>query len=212
MNIEQPASAPAVRYETFDQIAADVGDALDLPVTLEGTVWQARWMHTRTLRQLRRDVPAGTAKIVEANAGRYVLEIRLAPESAIARDGVFDTLEAAAHAAEIFAWDMREQAGLAWYVVGNLATSDSTFWKACVRETEAGLRDHVEVTRHGDGHYAMRRQVDVRDGESYEVTTRRWNEKVVTDFAEACAIAVTLPTFVAALCDRGQATSRECDA
>jgi hypothetical protein len=61
--------------------------------------------------------------------------------------------------------------------------------------------DVAELRQSADGEYSMSRVIRPRDGHTYEVTASRYREQGVTSFAEARAIALTLPAYVAALAE-----------
>ncbi|WP_175924558.1 hypothetical protein [Burkholderia latens] len=164
---------------------------LGSPVTLiNGHAREMIWWDTPSLRHLRREVPAGEAQISEWRDGRFGLahlHPKLKKLGVSHRGETFDTLAAAAAAAESFAWQTREHAGLTWYAID----SDGHEWVAVLSDT-----DHAVVHQHGDGRYSMKRLLSPRAGETYEISASRHQsgdaDISVKTFAEAAAIALTL--------------------
>ncbi|MCW3632812.1 hypothetical protein [Burkholderia cenocepacia] len=168
------------------------------PITLiNGQPWEMAWWHTSSLRCLARAVPSGSAHITETRTGKFGIELSRLEFDWVGvrhRGQMFDTLAAAAAAAESFAWQTREHAGLTWYAID----TDSREWVAVLSET-----DHAVVNHYDNDTYAMKRVLTPRDGESYEISANRYRvadvDPSVRTFAEAAAIALTLPTFVGML-------------
>ncbi|MDN7533952.1 hypothetical protein [Burkholderia orbicola] len=172
------------------EIVSPAGRAVTL---LNGQPWEMTWWDSPLLRHLSRVVPGGAAQIKEWQSGRFGLEV-VHPE--LTRVGerhhqTFDTLGAAAEAAERFEWQTREHAGLIWYAVD----ADSRQWVAVLSDV-----DHAVVHQFDDGRYSMKRWLSPRAGETYEISASRHPsgdaDISVRTFAEAAAIALTLPTFV----------------
>lgn len=170
-------------------------------VSFAEKVWTCHWWDIPTLRRLSRKVSAGVAKITEClgTGGNFMLKITMRPE--IASGGVeitlfFDDVEAAAEAAEVFAWETKEHAGVRWYQT--TCRDDLNVWKAVLSE-----RDVASLSCGKDGEYYMVRNISLRPGESYEMSANRYdfdNDKhAVRTFEEAAAIAITLPSFLAVL-------------
>ncbi|MCO8402765.1 hypothetical protein ABEG10_38275 (plasmid) [Burkholderia cenocepacia] len=171
---------------------------LGSPVTLiNGHAWEMIWWDSPSLRHLRREVPAGEAQISEWRDGRFGLtHVHPKLQHAELRHSgrTYDTLAAAAAAGESFAWQTREHAGLTWYAID----PDARLWVA-----ELSDADHAVVHQHDDGRYSMKRRLSPRAGETYEISASRRQSAdadiSVKTFAEAAAIALTLPTFVGML-------------
>lgn len=165
-------------------------------------VWTRTWWDSVGLRCLRRNVPAGLAKIRECRGtgGNFMLEINLQPEVErleIQSTLFFETLLAAAEAAEVFVWEIKEQGGYKWYQT--TCREDYAVWYAVVGE---GDKAHVSCHKKNN-EYHMKREISPRSGEWYEISAHRHDcgedKHAVTTFAEAAAIAITLPAFLAVL-------------
>ncbi|WP_175896356.1 hypothetical protein [Burkholderia cepacia] len=191
---DTPIQAPL----TFASLKAEPGATPHLAVTLlNGQPWEMTWWDSPTLRHLSRDVPGGMAQIKEWRDGRFALEVAHPELTRVGerhRGQTFDTLVAAAEAAERFEWQTREHAGLTWYAVD----ADSRQWVAVLSDV-----DHAVVHQFDDGRYSMKRWLSPRAGETYEISASRYQsgdaDMSVRTFAEAAAIALTLPTFVGML-------------
>ncbi|WP_321883852.1 hypothetical protein [Burkholderia cepacia] len=192
---------PIQDTQTFDTLKPEptAGTGyLGCPVTLiNGNAWEMIWWDSPSVRNLRREVPSGQAQISEWRDGRFVLTFvdpKLKKVGVTHRGQTLETLAAAAAAAENFAWETREHGGLTWYAID----PDGREWVAVLSDT-----DHAVVHQYDDGRYSMKRILSPRAGETYEIAASRYpsvdTDISVRTFAEAAAIALTLPTFVGML-------------
>lgn len=181
---------------TFDTLTFDTltpsGDGNIRPVEIDGHVWEATfWGYS--FRNLRRELPAGCAQVMECNQG-FRLEVNLPCEARtpIKYSLQYQTLEAAVAAAGTFSWDVRDHAGVSWYQTG------ASCWGAIL-----GDGDYAEVIQNDHG-FVIRRRISPRWGESYEIFVNRYDcadstNMAVKTFEEAVAIALTLPSYLSAL-------------
>lgn len=164
-------------------------------------VWTCKWWDMPSLRRLTRKVPAGWAEIIEClgTGGNFILKITVQPVisgRSVEITLFFDDVEAAAEAAEVFAWETKEHAGVRWYQT--TGRDDYKVWQAVLSEN-----DVARLCCGEDGEYHMVRNISLRSGESYEMSATRYDshdgKHAVRTFAEAAAIAITLPSFLAVL-------------
>lgn len=178
------------------------GDTVVIGVT-DGVenVWIRTWWDTNFSRVLRRNVPAGLAEISECrgSGGNFTLKIKIQPEVErleIEATLFFETLLAAAEAAEVFEWKIKEQGGYKWYQT--TCRDNYSAWHAVVC-----VGDRAQVSCNKEGEYHMKREISPRSGEWYEISAHRHSygdeKHAITTFAEAAAIAITLPSFLAVL-------------
>jgi hypothetical protein len=168
---------------------------------IKGKVWERGYTWDRHLRRLTRNVPAGVAELQEcqSTAGNFMLKIAVMPSVAraeIEKCQYFDTVEAAAEAAEAFAWEIKVHGGFKWYQTA--CRADYKAWTAVL-----GKGDKAILSCNSGGEYHMKRDLSIQYGMSYEFTATRYDsgdsKLAVRSFAEAVAIAITLPTFMSAL-------------
>jgi hypothetical protein len=97
----------------------------------------------------------------------------------------------------VFAWEIKEHGGVKWYKTLSREDGYAT-WEAVL-----GEGDKVKLSCNKDGEYGMKREISLCYGHSYEMSSLRYdsgdNKHAVTTFAEAAAIAITLPSFLAVL-------------
>lgn len=173
-----------------------VADSWQKFVQLNGQRWDAWSWDSDLIRHLHRDVPAGAAEIKERADGRYFLEMKLpnVVRAQIVRHATFDTLLAAAVAAESFVWETIEHAGRSWYVTGDQQ------WTCNLGDGDIAI---ISQYSSGDGGFYMKRQISPRPGVSYEITANHYDatdgNNAVRSFAEAAAIVLTLPAYLAVL-------------
>lgn len=178
------------------------GDKYKEVVQIGGREWAARHWDLDSLRCLERTVPAGFAEIRECSGsgGNFYLQIKVQPSIkrvALSVTMFFETSLAAAEAAEAFTWVIKEHGGVKWYQT--ISREDGfAEWKAAL-----GEGDTVELYCDKDGEFHMKRNINVCHGVSYEMTAHRYDigddKHAVRTFAEAAAIAITLPSFLAVL-------------
>jgi len=178
------------------------GDRYKKIVQIGGREWAAKYWDTDSLRQLERTVSAGLAEIKECQGtgGNFWLKMTVQPEVAraeLSRIMFFENLLAAAEAAQEFAWEVKEQGGVKWYQTDS-HEDGYTKWEAML-----GEGDTVELYCDKDGDFHMKRDISICYGVSYEMTARRYDngdsKHAVRTFAEAAAIVITIPSFLAVL-------------
>ena len=164
---------------------------------LNGQPWDAWSWDSPYSRQLQRVVSAGVATIRERTDGKYAVEINLPDvvRAQIAHLAIFDSLRSAAEGAETFAWETIEHAGKSWYVTGDRQ------WTCYLGEGDIAV---VSQYSSGDGvTFYMKRQISPRPGVSYEMTANHYDvtdhNHAVRTFAEAAAIALTMPAYLSVL-------------
>ena len=178
-----------------------VGESYSQTTELDGKTWQCFLWHTSS-RQLRRDVPGGSASISESHDQRYFLEIDLSADERVTFTSrkQFDDLLEAASAAETFTWKTVEHAGRTWFKDPNREIWHCAF----------GPGDQGELIKADDGRFLMKRSITPRYGETYEISVQRYNSigtpdgtgLAVTSFAEAAAIVSTAPAYLSELVTR----------
>lgn len=178
------------------------GDKYKEVVQIGGREWAAKHWDHDYLRRLERTIPAGIAEIHECggSGGNFYLKITVQPlpkRAALSVMMFFETPLAAAEAAEAFTWVIKEHGGVKWYQTAS-REDGFTEWKAVL-----GEGDTVELYCDKDGEFRMKRTINVRHGVSYEMSAHRYDngddKHAVRTFAEAAAIAITLPSFLAVL-------------
>lgn len=177
-----------------------VGEGGNKTTVLSGAEWkQHLW---GCINHLERAVPAGHAELSCAYNGEgFNLKIRLMPDTERANiecNLEFQTLDESAEAAETFTWQTREQGGHTWYQTRSSENSYEV-WK-----TVMGEGDIAEVsTDKKEGRFNMERDISLCWGNSFTLRNSRYdngdNKQAVRTFAEAAAIAVTMPSFLAVL-------------
>lgn len=186
--------------ETLIKPSFDTLEFVGYFVKLSGNDW-ARSQWTWDIRPcLSRVVSAGLAEITESKGdGSFMLKITAQPDVARAYIDTalfFDTVEAAAEAAEIFTWEVKELGGVKWHKT--IQREDYSAWGAIL-----GEGDKVSLSCNKDGEYHMNRNISPCRGKSYEMSALLYdsgdNKHAVRTFAEAAAIAITLPMFLSVL-------------
>lgn len=179
------------------------GDRYNQVTQIDGNEWAVKYWNIDSLRRLERTVSAGLAEIHEhlgVTEGGFWLKIAMQPEvkrAELSKTMLFETLLAATEAAESFTWKIKEHGGVSWY---ETASRDDGFTKW---EAVLGEGDKAELHCNKDGEFHMKRDISVCYGVSYEMTASRYDngdgKHAVRTFAEAAAIAITLPSFLAVL-------------
>jgi|APCry1669193181_1035450.scaffolds.fasta_scaffold09547_2 hypothetical protein len=178
------------------------GDRYNKVAQIDGREWVTKYWDTDSLRRLERTVSAGLAEISECHGtdGNFWLKMTVQPEVAraeLSRIMFFENLLAAAETAEVFAWEVKEHGGVKWYRTDS-REDGYTKWEAVL-----GEGDTVELYCDKGGDFHMKRDICICYGVSYEMTARRYDngdsKHAVRTFAEAAAIAITLPSFLAVL-------------
>lgn len=191
--MEPIAEAPM----TFDSLNL-VADGWRQVVNIDGQSWTASYFgkeYGGSMREIRRQVPAGDAVISERGDGTFWMIISLpnVVRGEIKNGQPFPSLKEAAAVAESYAWEIVEHAGNRWY-------RSRSSWSAILGDGDIATIAQYE----NDPKFYMKRNISPRHGENYEMTATRYDlgesdKHAVTTFAEAAAIAVTLPAFLAAL-------------
>lgn len=204
-------NASAVQDSTerlsFASLSVKAGSAWNTPVELAGQQWRAVFWESPLIRKLVRSAPAGEAEINERGDGQYLVAIRLpgARHTGLAKTFVQADLLEAARMVEAFQWEFIEHAGHRWYLTGDRA------WTAVL-----GDGDSATVWQSTDQTFFVKRNLSPRKGVHYEMTATFTDvgeaQVAIRTFAEAAAIAVTLPTFLAVLgADTQPGTGGACD-
>lgn len=179
-----------------------VGDGYYKTTVLNGREWGSFLFSDDSAPELNREVKAGSARlcVCHGTGGNFMVKLSTAGNARrIETTLFFDTLLAAVDAAESYEWVTRDHAGLVWYQTSTPG-ADYENWQAML-----GVGDFAEIScRVDEERWFMKRVISPRAGESYEISANRWdngedNKHAVKTFAEAAAIAITLPSFLSVL-------------
>lgn len=174
------------------------GDGYVKTALLNGKEWNTSlWEYD--CRSLTRDVPAGRANIRECHDDRFTVNIEAQhskERATIEKCAVVDTLNKASEFAESFVWEIKEQGGYKWYQIDN--RDEYRSWIAVLGDGNTAV-----LSCYGNNEFHIKRNFWPRFGESYEINVSRYdsgeNKHAVRTFAEAAAIAITAPSFLAVL-------------
>jgi len=189
-----PSPVPANSLD-FNSLAVPAEDSWRHTVEIAGHVWAPKFWDSPSIRNLVREVPAGHAEIYERGDGKFRLQIYLGGAGGrnVSKTLIFADLNEASREAEAFQWEMLDHAGYRWYSTG----SDS--WTAIVSERDTAViwkSQHVES-------FQVKRNISPRPGVNFELSATYSDagdtKESIRSFAEAAAIAITLPSFLSVL-------------
>lgn len=187
----------AVQILTFDSLPVH-GHHPRQHTEIDGLEWHLSFWGNVNYRSLQRELVGCRAEINEVLGGRYILKIRRPAGEGMTVDYTanFDGLATAVAAADAFVWETRDQGGITWYRTGERSYT-----------AVLGPGDTAEIgDLAGDGRWSISRSISPRRGEIYKIDVIRYDGSAgdlsVRGFAEAAAIATTIPKYLSVLAAR----------
>jgi hypothetical protein len=161
--------------------------------TIGGIEWEQWFWDIPFMRCLRARVQAGIAQIKD-NKEYFFVEI--SKELVRCEINMWikqSTLAEAVEFTKNYSWEVKEHAELDWHKTRD--DDDLITYRAVI-----GDGDLVEVDYwKRDNRFSVARKIRPNGNEFFELKADRSGEFAITSFAEAAAIAITLPQFLAVL-------------